>query len=143
MPSIVSKILVGSLPLPHLHRSCNMVKSAARITLEGGNTHQGSKFFFYIYMIWILTATLTVLSLIFRLRSILFPTLICCCFNNSENKNVVAQEVSPTLLAMFLQVRPFCKSFEGFENLYGLPRMSKINTLSFFKLSCFLKEYSS
>ena len=44
---------------------------------------------------------------IFRLKNILFPTLICTCFNSSENKKIVEQEVSPTLFAIFLEVCNF------------------------------------
>lgn len=38
-----------------------------------------------------------------KLKSILFPTLICTSFNNIDNKRIIAQEVSPTLLAIYIE----------------------------------------
>lgn len=38
-----------------------------------------------------------------KLKCILFPTLISCCFNNNENKKIVALDVNPTLLALYIE----------------------------------------
>ncbi|XP_071964782.1 S phase cyclin A-associated protein in the endoplasmic reticulum-like isoform X2 [Antedon mediterranea] len=38
-----------------------------------------------------------------RLMAILFPTLIACCHNNSENKIILEQEMSCMLLAIFIE----------------------------------------
>ena len=37
-----------------------------------------------------------------KLISILFPTLICCCFNNEKNKSVLKSEMSTDMLANFI-----------------------------------------
>ena len=39
-----------------------------------------------------------------RLEEILLPTLISCCFQNSENRRILEQELSPVMLASFLEV---------------------------------------
>lgn len=39
-----------------------------------------------------------------NLMSVLFPTLICCCFENAENRAILEQEMSPAMLASFLEV---------------------------------------
>ena len=39
-----------------------------------------------------------------RLRNILFPTLICSCYQNEQNKEIVEQEVSCALLNNYLEV---------------------------------------
>ena len=39
-----------------------------------------------------------------RLTEVLFPTLISCCFQNSENRAMLAQEMSPVMLTSFLEV---------------------------------------
>ena len=46
-----------------------------------------------------------IIILFYRLKAILFPTLICLSCNNIDNKKSIAQEVSPTLLGIFLEVR--------------------------------------
>ena len=46
-----------------------------------------------------------IIILFYRLKAILFPTLICLSYNNIDNKKSIAQEVSPTLLGIFLEVR--------------------------------------
>ncbi|XP_065672275.1 S phase cyclin A-associated protein in the endoplasmic reticulum isoform X2 [Hydra vulgaris] len=38
-----------------------------------------------------------------KLTTILFPTLICLCYKSCENKAIISQDVSPSLLALFLQ----------------------------------------
>ncbi|CAF1103729.1 unnamed protein product, partial [Brachionus calyciflorus] len=38
-----------------------------------------------------------------RLISVLFPTLICCCYNNEKNKSVLTNELSPDMLVNFIQ----------------------------------------
>ncbi|XP_012935798.1 S phase cyclin A-associated protein in the endoplasmic reticulum [Aplysia californica] len=40
-----------------------------------------------------------------RLVAVLFPSLICCCFNNQSNKDIVEQELSCALLANFIEER--------------------------------------
>ncbi|MGH0132268.1 UNVERIFIED_CONTAM: hypothetical protein FKN15_051096 [Acipenser sinensis] len=42
-----------------------------------------------------------------RLIKVLFPTLISACYNNSQNKVILEQEMSCILLATFIQVRIF------------------------------------
>ena len=46
-----------------------------------------------------------IIILFYRLKAILFPTLVCLSYNNIDNKKSIAQEVSPTLLGIFLEVR--------------------------------------
>ena len=40
----------------------------------------------------------------FRLRNVLFPTLIAACFENEENKKIIEQEVSCALLENYIEV---------------------------------------
>ncbi|KAH7642290.1 S phase cyclin A-associated protein in the endoplasmic reticulum [Dermatophagoides farinae] len=37
-----------------------------------------------------------------RLKQILFPTLIVCCYNNNDNLNILKQEMSTTMLSKFI-----------------------------------------
>ncbi len=37
-----------------------------------------------------------------KLIAILYPTLICCCFENEKNKSVLETEVSSEILANFI-----------------------------------------
>lgn len=37
-----------------------------------------------------------------KLSNILFPTLICCCYKNEKNKNVLSSEISTILLSNFI-----------------------------------------
>jgi hypothetical protein len=39
-----------------------------------------------------------------RLVEILFPTLICACYHNDDNKAVLQQEISCQLILMFIKV---------------------------------------
>ena len=39
-----------------------------------------------------------------RLVAVLFPTLISCCFGCEENRQMLQQEMSPAMLASFLEV---------------------------------------
>ena len=39
-----------------------------------------------------------------RLTTVLFPTLIACCYNNASNTVILEQELSATLLANYIQV---------------------------------------
>ena len=39
-----------------------------------------------------------------RLRRILLPTLICCCYECPENKDAIEQEISSALLVTFIEV---------------------------------------
>ena len=41
---------------------------------------------------------------LFRLRNVLFPTLIAACFQNEENKKIIEQEVSCALLENYIEV---------------------------------------
>ena len=41
--------------------------------------------------------------LLYRLRNILFPTLICSCYQNEQNKDILEQEVSCALLNNYLE----------------------------------------
>ncbi|KAL3184347.1 hypothetical protein MRX96_022963 [Rhipicephalus microplus] len=38
-----------------------------------------------------------------ELTQVLFPTLVCCCFNNEHNRTVLEKELSPVLLANFVE----------------------------------------
>ncbi|KAL0154895.1 hypothetical protein M9458_049158, partial [Cirrhinus mrigala] len=38
-----------------------------------------------------------------RLIKVLFPSLICACYNNLQNKVILQQEMSCVLLATFIQ----------------------------------------
>ena len=38
-----------------------------------------------------------------KLISILYPTLICCCFKNEKNKLVLCNELNGNILASFIQ----------------------------------------
>ena len=38
-----------------------------------------------------------------KLKNILFPTVICICYKNTENMRIVAQDVNPTLLAIYIE----------------------------------------
>lgn len=38
------------------------------------------------------------------LMTILFPTLISCCFQNAENREIMEQEMSPAMLASYIEV---------------------------------------
>ena len=38
-----------------------------------------------------------------KLISVLYPTLICYCYENEKNRSVLAQEVSTDLLAHFIE----------------------------------------
>ncbi|XP_059161498.1 S phase cyclin A-associated protein in the endoplasmic reticulum-like isoform X2 [Physella acuta] len=40
-----------------------------------------------------------------RLVAVLLPTLICCCFNNNSNRDILEQELSCALLANFIEER--------------------------------------
>lgn len=40
-----------------------------------------------------------------RLINVLFPTLISCCYDNAENKKILQQEMSCSLLMLFLEDR--------------------------------------
>ncbi|KAJ8029246.1 S phase cyclin A-associated protein in the endoplasmic reticulum [Holothuria leucospilota] len=40
-----------------------------------------------------------------KLKEILFPSLICCCYGNQENKMILEQEMSCSLLVTFLEER--------------------------------------
>lgn len=47
----------------------------------------------------------TLLSILcFRLRNVLFPTLISACYENEENKRIIEQEVSCALLENYVEV---------------------------------------
>lgn len=48
-----------------------------------------------------------------KLISILFPTLICCCFNNEKNKSVLTSELSSDMLASFISDKMNEKSTDG------------------------------
>lgn len=39
-----------------------------------------------------------------RLTTILFPTLIACCYNNQSNREILEQELSCVLLSNFIEV---------------------------------------
>ncbi|XP_070178825.1 S phase cyclin A-associated protein in the endoplasmic reticulum-like [Littorina saxatilis] len=39
-----------------------------------------------------------------RLTTVLFPTLITCCYNNHSNRQILEQELSCVLLANFIEV---------------------------------------
>lgn len=41
---------------------------------------------------------------LFRLRNVLFPTLIAASFQNEENKKIIEQEVSCALLENYIEV---------------------------------------
>ncbi|XP_063955862.1 S phase cyclin A-associated protein in the endoplasmic reticulum-like isoform X2 [Lytechinus pictus] len=45
-----------------------------------------------------------------RLINVLFPTLISCCYDNAENKKILQQEMSCSLLMLFLEERQRDKS---------------------------------
>ena len=49
----------------------------------------------------------------FRLRTILLPTLISCCFDSQENKASMEQEISSTLLVSFIEVGYYYIDFFG------------------------------
>ncbi|XP_049270132.1 S phase cyclin A-associated protein in the endoplasmic reticulum-like [Rhipicephalus sanguineus] len=48
-----------------------------------------------------------------ELTQVLLPTLVCCCFNNEHNRTVLEKELSPVLLANFVEVScmPFSLKF--------------------------------
>jgi hypothetical protein len=39
------------------------------------------------------------------LIAVLYPTLICCCYNNEKNKRVLADELNTEMMANFVQER--------------------------------------
>ena len=39
-----------------------------------------------------------------RLVAVLFPALICCCYDNHSNTDILEQELSSALLANFIEV---------------------------------------
>lgn len=43
-----------------------------------------------------------------RLVAVLFPTLICCCYKNSSNRDILEQELSCNLLSSFIEVGFVC-----------------------------------
>jgi hypothetical protein len=38
-----------------------------------------------------------------NLISVLYPTLICCCYDNEKNKQVLANELNTEMMANFIQ----------------------------------------
>ncbi|KAH9369975.1 hypothetical protein HPB48_001852 [Haemaphysalis longicornis] len=43
-----------------------------------------------------------------ELTQVLLPTLVCCCFRNEHNRAILEQELSPVLLANFVEVSASC-----------------------------------
>ncbi|XP_054932953.1 S phase cyclin A-associated protein in the endoplasmic reticulum isoform X4 [Dermacentor andersoni] len=43
-----------------------------------------------------------------ELTQVLFPTLVCCCFGNEHNRTVLEKELSPVLLANFVEISCPC-----------------------------------
>ena len=57
-----------------------------------------------------------------RLKGILFPTLISCCFDHESNRGILEQEMSPLMLSSFLEVGSLYPSFFSslFPSLFSL-----------------------
>nr|XP_027198595.1 S phase cyclin A-associated protein in the endoplasmic reticulum-like isoform X2 [Dermatophagoides pteronyssinus] len=51
-----------------------------------------------------------------RLKQILFPTLIVCCFNNDDNLNILKQEMSTTMLSKFIDQEIMNSQLDQLEN---------------------------
>lgn len=42
-----------------------------------------------------------------RLRNVLLPTLVSCCYESQENKAAIEQEISSALLVSFIEVTTY------------------------------------
>lgn len=68
-----------------------------------------------------------------KLISILYPTLICCCFDNEKNKCVLTTELSSDMLANYIQEK---LSEENFKlNTYSSNKEDKFEFSKRFPIS--------
>jgi hypothetical protein len=51
-----------------------------------------------------------------NLISVLYPTLICCCYDNEKNKQVLANELNTEMMANFIQEKIDLIDSEGVNN---------------------------
>ena len=69
----------------------------------------------YVYVILEGSCHSTLLSMLcFRLRNVLFPTLISACYENEENKRIIEQEVSCALLENYVEVKYIVSKIDVF-----------------------------
>ena len=68
-----------------------------------------------------------------RLMEILYPTLICCCYENEKNKSVLTTEISSDLLANYIdekfaeEKKDSSAGLEGKQNTKNSNSKFKIN----------------